>query len=188
VTERGPAPRHEGAGLFQRVDRRVRQNDDIGFLAALEPRLQRANRVERNIDLMSALAHEIGHEPFERALHGARAQDFYFRRRGHQAPGIVALRKNNCCPPIFFSSLSRGKPRRKPTSADGGVRCVEQARVVTRLPRAILPLRRRDGRVAEGARLESVYTGNRIVGSNPTPSATSAFTDSPSDRCNLLTM
>src|SRR6202040_1944355 len=26
---------------------------------------------------------------------------------------------------------------------------------------------RRDGRVAEGARLESVYTGNRIVGSNP---------------------
>src|ERR1700731_1447037 len=30
---------------------------------------------------------------------------------------------------------------------------------------------RRGGRVAEGARLESVYTGNRIVGSNPTPSA-----------------
>src|SRR6185369_10063225 len=30
---------------------------------------------------------------------------------------------------------------------------------------------RRDGRVAEGARLESVYTGNRIVGSNPTHSA-----------------
>ena len=29
----------------------------------------------------------------------------------------------------------------------------------------------RGGRVAEGARLESVYTGNRIVGSNPTPSA-----------------
>ena len=33
---------------------------------------------------------------------------------------------------------------------------------------------RRDGRVAEGARLESVYTGNRIVGSNPTPSATNS--------------
>jgi hypothetical protein len=31
---------------------------------------------------------------------------------------------------------------------------------------------RRGGRVVEGARLESVYTGNRIVGSNPTPSAT----------------
>ena len=28
--------------------------------------------------------------------------------------------------------------------------------------------------MAEGARLESVYTGNRIVGSNPTPSATYA--------------
>src|SRR5205807_1073727 len=30
---------------------------------------------------------------------------------------------------------------------------------------------RRDGRVAEGARLESVYTGNRIGGSNPSLSA-----------------
>ena len=29
------------------------------------------------------------------------------------------------------------------------------------------------GRAVEGARLESVYTGNRIVGSNPTPSARS---------------
>ena len=35
--------------------------------------------------------------------------------------------------------------------------------------------RGRDGRVAEGARLESVYTGNRIVGSNPTPSANYPF-------------
>src|SRR6201986_3793736 len=38
-------------------------------------------------------------------------------------------------------------------------------------------LPRRDGRVAEGARLESVYTGNRIVGSNPTPSANCLFAD-----------
>ncbi len=30
---------------------------------------------------------------------------------------------------------------------------------------------RRGGRVAEGARLESVYTGDRIAGSNPAPSA-----------------
>ncbi len=30
---------------------------------------------------------------------------------------------------------------------------------------------RRGGRVAEGARLESVYTGNRIAGSNPVLSA-----------------
>ena len=31
---------------------------------------------------------------------------------------------------------------------------------------------RRGGRVAEGARLERVYTGNRIEGSNPSLSAT----------------
>ncbi len=39
---------------------------------------------------------------------------------------------------------------------------------------SLLPERnliRRDGRVAEGARLESVYTLTRIVGSNPTLSA-----------------
>src|SRR5262249_14972251 len=34
---------------------------------------------------------------------------------------------------------------------------------------------RRGGRVAEGARLESVFTGNRNVGSNPTPSANICF-------------
>src|SRR5580698_1575828 len=33
--------------------------------------------------------------------------------------------------------------------------------------------RRRGGRAAEGARLESVYAGNRIAGSNPAPSASS---------------
>ena len=32
----------------------------------------------------------------------------------------------------------------------------------------------RDGRAVEGARLESVYTSNRIVGSNPTLSANDA--------------
>jgi hypothetical protein len=32
-------------------------------------------------------------------------------------------------------------------------------------------IRRRDGRVAEGARLESVFRGNSNVGSNPTLSA-----------------
>ncbi len=35
----------------------------------------------------------------------------------------------------------------------------------------LIPLARRDVRVVEGARLESVCTGNRIVGSNPTLSA-----------------
>ena len=42
---------------------------------------------------------------------------------------------------------------------------------------AIAACGRRDGRVAEGARLESVYTGNRIVGSNPTPSANAISAD-----------
>jgi hypothetical protein len=41
------------------------------------------------------------------------------------------------------------------------------------LAESLLPkaLRRRDGRVAEGARLESVFRGNSNVGSNPTLSA-----------------
>ena len=37
--------------------------------------------------------------------------------------------------------------------------------------RKLLILKRRDGRVAEGARLESVFRGNSNVGSNPTLSA-----------------
>jgi integrase len=42
----------------------------------------------------------------------------------------------------------------------------------------LIPLDRRDGRVAEGARLESVYRGNSIVGSNPTLSANSSLRSS----------
>jgi hypothetical protein len=38
----------------------------------------------------------------------------------------------------------------------------------------LIKSRRRDGRVAEGARLESVYTLTGIVGSNPTLSAISS--------------
>ena len=37
---------------------------------------------------------------------------------------------------------------------------------------------RRDGRVVEGARLESVYAGNRLKGSNPFLSATLAYLSS----------
>ena len=37
----------------------------------------------------------------------------------------------------------------------------------------LIPLARRDGREAEGARLESVCRGNSTVGSNPTLSASS---------------
>ena len=53
------------------------------------------------------------------------------------------------------------------------LRTIVRKAVFPPLPFALLlnNPRRRDGRVAEGARLESVYTGNRIVGSNPTPSA-----------------
>ena len=43
--------------------------------------------------------------------------------------------------------------------------------IVRRLPGPRAPNLRRGGRVAEGARLESVYTGNRIGGSNPPLSA-----------------
>jgi hypothetical protein len=53
---------------------------------------------------------------------------------------------------------------------------------------ALASVIRRGGRVAEGARLESVYTGNRIVGSNPTPSAKSShFTKDFAERCCLPT-
>ena len=38
---------------------------------------------------------------------------------------------------------------------------------------------RRGGRVVEGARLESVYVGNRIAGSNPAPSAKSTVRRRP---------
>src|SRR5216683_1182132 len=90
------------------------------------------------------------------------------------------------------SSTASGGGRERARSGSGGGReggaaerhqarsCTARAaeikppsRVVTPPTSTILRPRdpRRDGRVAEGARLESVYTGNRIVGSNPTPSA-----------------
>ena len=47
-------------------------------------------------------------------------------------------------------------------------------RLVPRLPLESSHSHRRDGRVAEGARLESVFRGNSNVGSNPTLSAKSA--------------
>ena len=45
------------------------------------------------------------------------------------------------------------------------------ARCVHMINSEVSPLQRRDGRVAEGARLESVFRGNSNVGSNPTLSA-----------------
>ena len=57
--------------------------------------------------------------------------------------------------------------------------CAPCARGAMRLARAGIIARasRRGGRAVEGARLESVYTGNRIVGSNPTPSASPPVPD-----------
>ena len=46
---------------------------------------------------------------------------------------------------------------------------------IVRRFRAGFSASRRGGRVAEGARLESVWAGNRLVGSNPTPSASPMF-------------
>ena len=43
--------------------------------------------------------------------------------------------------------------------------------------------KRRGGRVAEGARLESVYAGNRIEGSNPSLSAIFMFIDVRAKSC-----
>lgn len=52
-----------------------------------------------------------------------------------------------------------------------------------RAERASVPGRfRRGGRVVEGARLESVYTGNGIAGSNPAPSASNSRNLSSSSR------
>jgi hypothetical protein len=49
-----------------------------------------------------------------------------------------------------------------------------------------MPFTRRDGRVAEGARLESVYTFTGIVGSNPTLSARLLLGQSPQSNCGEL--
>ena len=51
---------------------------------------------------------------------------------------------------------------------------------------AVIGPRRRGGRVAEGARLESVYAGDRIGGSNPPPSANILFHSCPVERNNYL--
>src|SRR5436190_23217426 len=90
---------------------------------------------------------------------------------------------------------ARSTQERRPDGApfanmDPRVQHATEPRVVTLAattivppPRAVVSIRlrrislRRDGRVAEGARLESVYTGNRIVGSNPTPSVPQKIRD-----------
>ncbi len=64
-----------------------------------------------------------------------------------------------------FRGHSRPRPRGWLHRVSAGCNAAERRYI------ALASRVRRGGRVAEGARLESVYTGNRIVGSNPTPSA-----------------
>jgi hypothetical protein len=72
-----------------------------------------------------------------------------------------------------FRGLSRFRPRGWLHRVGAG--CIAAERRYIALASRV----RRGGRVAEGARLESVYTGNRIVGSNPTPSAKHPKTGDP---------
>ncbi len=67
--------------------------------------------------------------------------------------------------------LSRGSPRQAPAPALRGPGRFGSLRLPSRMEEAA----RRGGRAVEGARLESVYTGNRIAGSNPAPSATISY-------------
>jgi hypothetical protein len=112
-------------------------------------------------------------------LHNARsAADVIAPRAEGSAIRVVAIGDG-----LIFASalLSIGLVRRKRRHVDArrfgwsglarlafGVRSAPDLRI--RRDGCRLKLRR-GGRVVEGARLESVYTGNRIVGSNPTPSA-----------------
>src|SRR6185436_19444101 len=70
----------------------------------------------------------------------------------------------------FFRSLARPAG-----SQPGQLRVLRCAPPLARF-RAVPGGLRRDGRAVEGARLESAYTAkNRIVGSNPTPSANQIY-------------
>src|SRR5687767_5335642 len=61
-----------------------------------------------------------------------------------------------------------------PCGNRGRPRTSKPARLANPASRRYMEPARRGGRVAEGARLESVFTGNRNAGSNPAPSASEA--------------
>src|SRR5262245_3186958 len=67
------------------------------------------------------------------------------RDRGRRTPPIAACTSQSASQSAWAASVERGK--------------------------LLIPISRRDVRVAEGARLESVCRGNSTVGSNPTLSA-----------------
>jgi hypothetical protein len=75
---------------------------------------------------------------------------------------------------------SGAKPWRLKAMTPCALTIIVRALCITNRTRSSVHMRimreqRRGGRVVEGARLESVYTGNRIAGSNPAPSARTAF-------------
>ena len=92
--------------------------------------------------------------------------------------------------PIYNMAAQAGNSPRTPDAADGNPRdrkIMKSAHTTPlRNPDPIAMVRAaqwRDGRAVEGARLESVYTVmNRIEGSNPSPSATSAPPQAPMTR------
>jgi hypothetical protein len=86
--------------------------------------------------------------------------------------------RTRCLPSGRPPAHITGTDRARPAARD----CPARDRRYSAGPASI----RRGGRAAEGARLESVYTGNRIEGSNPSPSASraSARKNSASPRYN----
>src|SRR5918993_5529148 len=86
-----------------------------------------------------------------------------------RVPGPSAQRPSACTRPArpLHDRLTAGS---RIDAASAGPR----AGATGEFARASDPISGRGGRAVEGARLERVYTGNRIEGSNPSPSATLA--------------
>ena len=83
-----------------------------------------------------------------------KAHGFQFHHGSRNTSRTRSIRGKHCPPPLPLQSNTTRHSFRA-------------ARIISE----ICQMSRRDGRVAEGARLESVYTGNRIGGSNPSLSA-----------------
>ena len=64
---------------------RIRQDDEVGNLAVLDPLAQRARGTEIQIELVAALALELGAEGRDHRLHGARTH-YLDVSHGHPLP------------------------------------------------------------------------------------------------------
>ena len=84
----------------------------------------------------------------------------YAVRRTPASPVNPPVPQNPPC--LLRSAAVRVRPRRAP---------IQPGATGALAPAWRVSAGRRGGRVVEGARLESVYAGNRIAGSNPAPSA-----------------